>query len=177
MAVMQLADKLLVAQVHRAKITADVIASVMSNTLLRQGRPKATLAARIVVPVVGSLAAFTLADLDVLVHTAPGRYVLAHMPPSAQAVRLAGDALMGLGACRRKLDAPASRSGRHRGRLGACGLGQEHPHEGDDRNLTDVHRGRRGRPVRDAATYKYALRLTGVRRVLNYWFRISRQNG
>jgi len=32
---------------------------------------------------------------------APGRYVLAHMPPSAQAVRLAGDALMGLGAHRR----------------------------------------------------------------------------
>ena len=32
---------------------------------------------------------------------AHGRYVRAHMPPSAQAVRLAGDALMGLGAHRR----------------------------------------------------------------------------
>jgi hypothetical protein len=56
-----------------------------------------------VLPVAGSLAVLTLADLDALACTAPGRYVLAHMPPSAQAVRLAGDALMGLGARRRSV--------------------------------------------------------------------------
>jgi hypothetical protein len=52
-------------------------------------------------PLAGSLAVLTLADLDVLAATAPGRYVLTQMPPSAPAVRLAGDALMGLGARRR----------------------------------------------------------------------------
>jgi hypothetical protein len=100
---MQLADKILVHQVHPAKIIADVTASVASNVLLWKGQPKAALAARIVLPVVGSLAVFTLADLDALARTSRGRYVLAHMPPSAQAVRLAGDALMGLGARRRNV--------------------------------------------------------------------------
>jgi hypothetical protein len=100
MAVMQLADKLLVHQVHPAKIGADVTASAVSNILLWRGRPKAALAVRVVLPVAGSLAVITLADLDALARTAPGRYVLAHMPPSAQAVRLAGDALMARGARR-----------------------------------------------------------------------------
>ena len=98
---MQLAGKILVHQVHPVKITADVTASAVSNTLLWRGRPKAALAVRIVLPAAGSLAVLTLADLDALAQTAPGRYVLAHMPPSAQAVRLAGDAVMGLGARRR----------------------------------------------------------------------------
>jgi hypothetical protein len=101
--VMQLAGKIRVHQVHPAKIAADVSASVVSNMLLWKGRPKAALAVRIVLPVAGSLAALTLADLDALAQTALGRYVLVHMPPSAQAVRLAGDALMGTGARRRNL--------------------------------------------------------------------------
>ena len=101
MAVMQLASKIVVHQVHPAKIGADVTASVASNTLLWRGRPKAALTVRIVLPAVGSLAVLTLANLDALAQTAPGRYMLAHMPPSAQAVRLACDALMGLGAHRR----------------------------------------------------------------------------
>jgi hypothetical protein len=41
-AVMELAGKILVHQVHPAKITADVTASVVSSTLLWQGEPKAT---------------------------------------------------------------------------------------------------------------------------------------
>jgi len=100
---MQLAGKVLVHQVHPVKIIADVTASVVSNVLLWQGRPKAALAVRIVLPAAGSLGVLMLADLDALAQTAPGRYVLAHMPPSAQAVRLAGDALIGLGARRRNL--------------------------------------------------------------------------
>ena len=103
MAVMQLADKIRVHQVHPAKIGADVTAAVMSNTLLWHGRRKTALAVRIVLPAAGSLAVLTLADLDALAHTPQGRYVLAHMPPSAQAVRLAGDALMGFGARRRNV--------------------------------------------------------------------------
>jgi hypothetical protein len=98
---MRLADKAVVHQVHPAKIGADITASVISNALLWNGRPKAAITVRVLLPVAGSLAVLTLADLDQLATTRPGRYVLAHMPPSAQAVRLAGDALMGLGAHRR----------------------------------------------------------------------------
>ena len=100
MGIVQLADKMLVHQVHPAKIGADVTASVASNALLWKGRPKAALAVRVLLPVTGSLGVLALADLDALARTAAGRYVLAHMPPSAQAVRLAGDAVMAAGARR-----------------------------------------------------------------------------
>jgi hypothetical protein len=43
-------------------------------------------------------AVLSLADLDALAKTRRGQYVLEHMPPSAQATRLAGDALIGFGA-------------------------------------------------------------------------------
>ena len=59
------------------------------------------MAVRVILPVAGSAAVLVLADLDGLSRTRRGRYVLAHMPPSAQAVRLAGDAMMGVGAYRR----------------------------------------------------------------------------
>jgi hypothetical protein len=104
MAGMRLADKVLVHQVHPAKIGADVTASVISNVLLwKGGRPRTALAVRLLLPVAGSAAVLSLADLDALARTRQGRYVLAHMPPSAQAVRLAGDAVMGIGARRRSL--------------------------------------------------------------------------
>jgi len=90
-------------QVHPAKVGADVTASVISNALLWKGRPKAAITVRALLPAAGSLAVLSLADLDRLATTGRGRYVLAHMPPSAQAVRLAGDALMGLGARRRSV--------------------------------------------------------------------------
>ena len=98
---MRLADKAVVHQVHPAKISADITASVISNALLWNRRPKSAIAVRVLLPVAGSLAVLTMADLDALATTRPGRYVLAHMPPAAQAARLAGDALMGLGAHRR----------------------------------------------------------------------------
>jgi hypothetical protein len=98
---MRLADKAVVHQVHPAKIGADITASVISNALLWKGRPKSAITVRVLLPAAGSLAVLSLADLDPLAAARPGRYVLAHMPPAAQAVRLAGDALMGLGAHRR----------------------------------------------------------------------------
>ena len=103
MAGMRLADKVLVHQVHPAKVAVDVTASVISNVLLWRARPKLALAVRILLPLAGSAAVLSLADLDALAATRRGRYVCAHMPPSAQAVRLAGDAVMGLGARRRSL--------------------------------------------------------------------------
>lgn len=98
---MRLADGAVIHQVHTAKIGADVTAALISNVLLWQARPTAAVAVRVILPVAGSVAVLGLADLDGLSRTRRGRYVLAHMPPSAQAVRLAGDALMGLGAYRR----------------------------------------------------------------------------
>src|SRR5215470_9348390 len=98
---MRASERVLVHQVHPAKIGADVSASLVSNVLLWQGRSKAAVAVRMGLPVAGSAAVLGLADLDALARTRRGRYVLAHMPPSAQAVRLAGDAVMGIGAYRR----------------------------------------------------------------------------
>jgi hypothetical protein len=100
---MQLDEKVLVHQVHPAKVAADVTASVVSNVLLWRGRPKVGLAVRVVLPMAGSGIVLAVADLEALAQAKRGQYVLAHMPASAQAVRLAGDALMGLGAHRRSV--------------------------------------------------------------------------
>jgi hypothetical protein len=48
---MRLADKAMVHQVHPVKIGAYVTASVISNTLLWTGRPKAAIAVRLLLPV------------------------------------------------------------------------------------------------------------------------------
>src|SRR5579859_4832639 len=98
---MRLADGAAVHQVHAAKLGADVSAAIVSNVLLWRERPAAAVAVRVLVPIAASGAVLALADLDGLSRTRRGRYVLAHMPPAAQAVRLAGDALMGMGAYRR----------------------------------------------------------------------------
>lgn len=98
---MRMAEGALLHQVHPAKIGADVTASIISNVLLWQEKPVTGVAVRCVLPIASSAAVLGLADLDALARTRRGRYVLAHMPPAAQAVRLAGDALMGLGAYRR----------------------------------------------------------------------------
>jgi hypothetical protein len=98
---MRVAEGALIHQVHPAKIGADVTASIISNALLWNARPKTAMAVRCLLPVAGSAAVLGLANLDSLSRTRRGRYVLAHMPPSAQAVRLLGDAVMGIGAYRR----------------------------------------------------------------------------
>jgi hypothetical protein len=100
---MRLADGAVIHQVHPAKIGTDVAAAVVSNLLLWHDRPTAAMAVRLILPVAGSAAVLGLADLDGLSRTRRGRYVMAHMPPAAQAVRLAGDAMMGLGAYRRSV--------------------------------------------------------------------------
>lgn len=98
---MRMGEGALLHQVHPAKIGADVTASIVSNVLLWREKPRTAVAVRCVLPIAGSAAVLGLADLDALARTRRGRYVLAHMPPAAQAARLAGDALMGLGAYRR----------------------------------------------------------------------------
>ncbi len=96
-----MAEGALLHQVHPVKIGVDVGASIVSNVLLWRERPVTGVAVRCVLPIAGSALVLGLADLDALARTRRGRYVLAHMPASAQAIRLAGDALMGFGAYRR----------------------------------------------------------------------------
>jgi len=98
---MRLAEGALIHQVHPAKMGADVAAAVVSSALLWRDHPRAAVAVRCVMPLAASAVVLSVADLDRLSRTRRARYVLAHMPPSAQALRLAGDALMGLGAHRR----------------------------------------------------------------------------
>jgi hypothetical protein len=98
---MRMAEGALLHQVHLAKIGADVTASIISNVLLWREKPATAVAVRYALPIAGSVAVLALADLDAVARTRRGRYVLAHMPPTAQAARLAGDILMGFGAHRR----------------------------------------------------------------------------
>jgi hypothetical protein len=72
----------------------------VSNLLLWKGRPRAAVAVRVALPLAGSIGVLTMTDLDRLARTRRGRYVLAHMPLSAQAVRLAGDSVTAFGARR-----------------------------------------------------------------------------
>jgi hypothetical protein len=117
---MRLADGAVIHQVHAAKIGADVASAVVSNFLLWRERPAAAMAVRVLIPVAASGVVLALADLDGLSRTRRGRYVLAHMPLSAQVVRFAGDALMGLGAHRRS--APMMVAG-----AAMIGAGWSHP--------------------------------------------------
>jgi hypothetical protein len=66
MAGMRLAGKVLVHQAHPVKIGADVTAAVVSNVLLWKGRPKNAVAVHVLVPMAGSAAVLSLADLDAL---------------------------------------------------------------------------------------------------------------
>lgn len=94
-------DAVLLHQVHPLKLSADISASLISNILLWRHRLGAGLAVRLLVPMAGSGAVLTMCDVESLRETEAGRYVLEHMPSEATAVRLAGDAVMALGAWRR----------------------------------------------------------------------------
>ncbi len=97
-------DAVLLHQVHPLKLSADISASLISNALLWRHRLGAGLAVRLLVPMAGSGAVLTMCDVESLRETEAGRYVLEHMPSEAMAVRLAGDAVMALGAWRRSPD-------------------------------------------------------------------------
>jgi hypothetical protein len=93
-------ESLLLHQVHWPKLAADGGASIISLTLIWSGRRNLGLLVHFLVPMIAS-AVLLRADTAHLRSTRRGRYVLAHMPAAAQAVRLAGDAVMTIGAWRR----------------------------------------------------------------------------
>lgn len=82
-------DTYLLHQVHAAKLAADASADVMSTWLMWQRRvPEAVLASFLPAGIASAIV--SRRDLSGLRLTHRGRYVLAHMPPSAQAVRFVG---------------------------------------------------------------------------------------
>ena len=93
-------DELLLHQVHWTKLTADGTASIVSLVLIWTGHRIVGLIVHFVTPAVAS-AVLLRTDTSPLRSTRRGRYVLEHMPPVAQAVRLVGDAIMTVGAWRR----------------------------------------------------------------------------
>jgi hypothetical protein len=93
-------DELVLHQVHWAKLAADGSASIVSLVLIWTGHRIVGLIVHFVTPAVAS-ALLLRADTSPLRSTRRGRYVLEHMPPVAQAVRLVGDAVMTVGAWRR----------------------------------------------------------------------------
>ena len=88
-------------QVHPAKLAADLSASVLSTGLFWRGRYLQAAVSASALPVAASLLVMR-GDCSRLKGTAAGRYVLAHMPPWAQAVRLGGAALMACGGWKRR---------------------------------------------------------------------------
>ena len=79
-------------QVHPAKLATDISADVVSTWLMWQRRPRAAL---LLAHAAAALASATVTgcDLSPLQTTRRGRYVLSHMPPSAQALRYLGQVL------------------------------------------------------------------------------------
>jgi hypothetical protein len=85
-------ETFLLHQVHPAKLAADIAGDVLSTALMWRGRPRAAVVAGFAPALLGSAIATRL-DLSPLRDTRRGRYVLRHMPASAQAVRFAGQVL------------------------------------------------------------------------------------
>jgi hypothetical protein len=87
-------------QIRWTKLAADAAAEIGSLPLIWTGRRTTGLVVHFVTPAIAS-AVLLRADTSGLRSTRRGRYVLKHMPPAAQAVRLAGDAVMTIGAWQR----------------------------------------------------------------------------
>jgi hypothetical protein len=91
-------QRVLVHQIHPAKLMVDIGTSVMSDVLLWRRRLIAGLVVRYMSPALGSALVLRFADVDRLSMTRTGQYALTHMPPSMMAVRLTGDTLTAVGA-------------------------------------------------------------------------------
>jgi hypothetical protein len=93
-------EDLVLHQVHWTKLAADASTEIVSLPLIWTGRRILGLIVHFLTPAIAS-AALLHADTTHLRSTRRGRYVLEHMPPAAQAVRLGGDVVMTIGARQR----------------------------------------------------------------------------
>jgi hypothetical protein len=93
-------EDLVLHQIHWTKLAADGAAEIVSLPLIWTGRRTLGLVVHFLAPAIAS-AVLLCADTSRLRSTRRGRYVLKHMPPTAQAVRFAGDAVVTVGAWQR----------------------------------------------------------------------------
>src|SRR5437879_13579364 len=87
-------QRVLVHQVHPAKLAVDIGTSVLSNALLWRHRLVAGLFLRYATPVIGSALVHRFHDLAVMSRSRAGQDVLEHMPPATVALRLACETLL-----------------------------------------------------------------------------------
>jgi hypothetical protein len=100
-------DAYLLHQVHAVKLVTDVISGLASTVLMWRRRVRAALLLAHLPPAVAS-AVVIRGDLSSLKATRRGRYVLQHMPPSAQVLRLLGQAVMWRAAYRHRVPGVAA---------------------------------------------------------------------
>lgn len=93
-------ERIAVHQIHPVKLACDIGAS-FASTVLWQGRTLTGLLVHYASPPIGSAAMLRFADLERLSGTPRGRYLLVHMPPTAIALRVAGDEVMLVAGARR----------------------------------------------------------------------------
>jgi hypothetical protein len=93
-------ERLLVHQIHPAKLATDISVAVVSTVLFWQHRPiPGLLVFALPAPIASALV--LRRDLTAYCDSAAGRYVLAHMPPSMQAIRSVGAVAVAGGGWRR----------------------------------------------------------------------------
>jgi hypothetical protein len=91
-------EKVLYHQIHPLKLATDGSAALISFPLLWHHRLRPALLVQSVPPVLISAALLRCADLERQRQSGLGRYVARNMSPAMQALRFAGNAVMGLGA-------------------------------------------------------------------------------
>jgi hypothetical protein len=94
-------DRYLLHQVHAAKLATDITFGIVSTVLMWRHRVASALVIAFVPAIVASALVLRL-DLSDLRDTRRGRYVLANMPPTAQAVRMLGQIFAWLAAYLRR---------------------------------------------------------------------------
>ena len=94
-------NRYLLHQVHAAKLATDITFGIVSTVLMWRHRVVSALVIAFVPAIVASALVLRL-DLSDLRDTRLGRYVLANMPPTAQAVRMLGQIVAWLAAYLRR---------------------------------------------------------------------------
>ena len=99
---MNLQEKSLYHQIHPVKLLADWLPGPISLYLLWRRQPLKSLVIAIAPGVVTSFVILSTVDLERYKNSAIGRYVKVYMTPQMQALRLAGQIVMWVGAWYRK---------------------------------------------------------------------------
>ncbi len=94
-------DRYLLHQVHAAKLATDITFGIVSTVLMWRHRVVSALVIAFLPAIVASALVLRLDPSD-LRDTRRGRYVLANMPPTAQAVRMLGQIFAWLAAYLRR---------------------------------------------------------------------------